>query len=74
MVALDNVSMRVRVDNSSARTELGAALIAAGCPALLIGKTLEIDPLPGMGDEVTVRFFVLAWRARYPEAGIEILG
>jgi hypothetical protein len=67
-------SMRVRVDDSTDRRELVSALAHAGCSVLPIGRTLELVHDNHADDSLELRFFVLAWRRRNPQADLEIIG
>ena len=66
--------MRIRIDDPNARDELAAALTDAGCETRSIGQSLEIDHAEAPADPLELRFFLRAWLARNPDAGLELIG
>ena len=66
--------MRIRIHDPQARDELVASLKDAGCTTHAIGRTLEIDHAEPPADPLELRFFLRAWLARNPDAGLELIG
>ena len=66
--------MRIRIDDQEARDELAASLLSAGCETHAIGQSLEIDHNEPPADPLELRFFLRAWLARNPDAGLELIG
>ena len=60
--------MQIRVEDPAARSALESAFVAAGCPILPNGDTIEVVH----SDPAELAFFLRAWRLVHPDVHLEV--